>query len=803
VDGAANDRLGWSVSISGDSVVCGAPAKTVGGNTGQGAAYVFVRTGTSWVQQARFTAPDGAANDWFGTSVSLSGDAAVVGADRKAVGGHSYQGAAYAFARSGTSWSTAVGLTAPDGAAMDQLGCSVSVSGDTAIIGALGKTVGGHGGQGAVYFFVRNGASWPLQAEVTASDGAANDGFGASVSVSGDTAVVGAPQKAVGGYAGQGAAYVLVRSGTSWAQQALLTSSAMDGAASDDFGGSVSISVSGEVAVVGAPNKLVGGNPGQGAAYEFVRSGTTWSPQAELFALDGAAFDGYGNAVSVSGNTAAVGAHFKAVGMNNHQGMAYLFVVGKEDGDACASDSECLHGHCVDLVCCATDCAGLCQACAAALKAGGPDGVCGYALASSDPHDECTADPVATCLLDGNCDGNGACARYAAGTECVAGSCLSLTTGNLAHLCDGIGTCVEHGVATCQVGYACNAGACQTTCTSGSDCASGYRCDAGGHCVALFVDGVACAQGLQCQSGFCADQVCCNSPCGNGNPDDCQACSGAAGGTVDGTCSPSTGNACSDGNACTRTDTCQAGACTGANPVVCPAPDQCHSAGSCDPATGACSNPAKGDGATCSDSNACTLVDTCTGGACMGSSPVTCAAQDECHTAGTCDAATGACSNPAKGDGSPCSGGACQAGTCVQAGPDAGTAGVDAAVVTPGDGAIETFDATVAGFDATGGIPDTTVVESDAAVAAGDASTGLADATAAGSDAGAASADAATSIHADTGGGGAASTGCGCATTGSGSAATSPLGLGLLVLLLRRRQGPGDRRRTPGRLRVE
>jgi cysteine-rich repeat protein len=125
---------------------------------------------------------------------------------------------------------------------------------------------------------------------------------------------------------------------------------------------------------------------------------------------------------------------------------------------------------------------------------------------------------------------------------------------------------------------------------------------------------------------------------------------------VAGTCNPASGacstpaaaygSACSDGNACTQTDTCQAGLCTGANPVVCTASDQCHVAGTCNPASGACSNPAAANGTTCSDGNACTQTDTCQAGLCTGANPVVCTASDQCHLAGTCDPTSGACSNP-------------------------------------------------------------------------------------------------------------------------------------------------------------
>jgi len=131
------------------------------------------------------------------------------------------------------------------------------------------------------------------------------------------------------------------------------------------------------------------------------------------------------------------------------------------------------------------------------------------------------------------------------------------------------------------------------------------------------------------------------------------------------------GTVCNDGNACTQVDTCQGGVCVGGSPVVCTALDQCHAVGTCSPSTGLCTNPNKPDGAACNDGNACTLVDACQGGACAGGSPVVCAA-DQCHDAGTCNVATGACTRPNKTNGTPCNDGnactqvdACQVGACV------------------------------------------------------------------------------------------------------------------------------------------
>ena len=196
-DGFVGDQFGWSVSVSGDTAVIGAVSK----NNAQGAAYVLVRSGGAWTQQQELTAFDGAADDYFGFSASVSGDTAVIGAWNKTINSQSGQGAAYVFVRSGGVWTRQQELTASDGAWDDAFGYSVSVSGDTAVIGAPGN--------GAAYVFVRSGGTWSKQQELTASDETAGDYFGYSVSVSGGTALIGASAKNTN----QGAAYVFVQSG--------------------------------------------------------------------------------------------------------------------------------------------------------------------------------------------------------------------------------------------------------------------------------------------------------------------------------------------------------------------------------------------------------------------------------------------------------------------------------------------------------------------------------------------------------------------------------------------------------------
>jgi hypothetical protein len=149
-DVAAKDRFGRSVSISGDTAIVGAVYDDdAGGNSG--ATYIFVRSGTSWTQQTKLTASDTTVGDWFGCSVAISGEVAIVGAWRDDDAGDA-SGSAYIFVRSGTSWTQQSKLIASNTAAYDNFGVSVAISGDTAIIGAFVVDF--------AYIFVRNGTSW-------------------------------------------------------------------------------------------------------------------------------------------------------------------------------------------------------------------------------------------------------------------------------------------------------------------------------------------------------------------------------------------------------------------------------------------------------------------------------------------------------------------------------------------------------------------------------------------------------------------------------------------------------------------
>jgi hypothetical protein len=243
-DAAVGDNFGASVAISGDYAIVGAHGNEDAGNN-TGSAYVFNRSGSAWSQQAKLTASDAAADDEFGRSVGISGDYAIVGGRGNDDAG-SASGSAYVFNRSGTAWSEQAKLTASDAALADYFGHSVGISGDYAIVGAYADDDAGSL-SGSAYVFNRSGTAWSEQAKLTASDAALGDFFGRSVDISGDDAIVGAERNGdAGNYSGS--AYVFNRSGTAWSEQAKLTAS--DAAAWDYFGSSVGIS--GDYAIVGA-----------------------------------------------------------------------------------------------------------------------------------------------------------------------------------------------------------------------------------------------------------------------------------------------------------------------------------------------------------------------------------------------------------------------------------------------------------------------------------------------------------------------------------------------------------------------
>ncbi len=321
-DGAANFSFGWSVSISGETLVVGAIGANVTGSS-KGAAYVFVRNGTTWSEQQKLIALDGATGDEFGTSAAISGETIVVGSYRATIGANLRQGTAYVYVRTGTNWSQQQKLIASDGATNDFFGQTLAISGDVIVIGAMWARIGANLFQGAAYVFSRSGTTWTQQQKLTASDGMAFENFGNSVAISGQTIVVGSKSNNINTNLPGGSAYVFVWTGTIWAEQQELM--ALDGRIDDFFG--TSVAISGDTVVVGEPGLYTGEDLRYGSAYVFVRTGTTWRQQYKTIGLDPSPGANFASSVAVSGTTILAGApNDSALGPFSH-GAVYVFEV--------------------------------------------------------------------------------------------------------------------------------------------------------------------------------------------------------------------------------------------------------------------------------------------------------------------------------------------------------------------------------------------------------------------------------------------------------------------------------------------
>lgn len=329
-DGAAGDEFGYSVSISGDTIIVG----SLRGNApalNSGAAYVFVRSGTTWTQQQKLTASDGAADDEFGNAVTISGDTIAVGAhsaDQPNGGGHA--GAVYIFNRSGTVWTQAQKLI-PTGTVLfgDFLGESVAISGDTLVAGASGDDEPASDA-GTVYVYTRSGGTWTGQQKLTRIDGTTGDALGSSLAIDGNTIVASAlGDTPIVSQPNRGSVFVFVNSGAGWNQQQQLTAS--DAAASDYFGWSVA--VQNDTIIIGARHDDTTSGADAGSAYIFTRSsGATWTEKQKLAAGDASAGDRFGTSVSLDNDgTLVVGAPEKNLpaGQGNGAGAVYVFAPAK------------------------------------------------------------------------------------------------------------------------------------------------------------------------------------------------------------------------------------------------------------------------------------------------------------------------------------------------------------------------------------------------------------------------------------------------------------------------------------------
>ena len=316
----ATDGLSYSVAISGATAVVGGCVMGSPAGNGPGAALLFAEPGNG-LPMSELTASDGQPGDQFGLSVAISGNTVVVGAPFATVDGNAQQGAAYVFVEPSSGWPAAMTetakLTAFDGAAGDRFGLYLGISGDTVVVGAQLATVGANAQQGAAYVFVKPSSGWSgtmtQTAKLIASDGAAGDNLGDSVGISGNTVVLGAQYAKIDGNATEGAAYVFVEPSSGWSgtMTPTATLTASDGAANDQFGYGA-VAFDNDTVLVGAPLVTIDGNAQEGAVYAFVEPFAGWSgtmtQTAKLTASNGAADQQYGFSVAISGTTEVIGA---------------------------------------------------------------------------------------------------------------------------------------------------------------------------------------------------------------------------------------------------------------------------------------------------------------------------------------------------------------------------------------------------------------------------------------------------------------------------------------------------------------
>ncbi len=307
-DGNINNNFGQGVAIRGDVAVVGAPIK----DNYLGAAYVYLRSGNNWIEHQRLPAGDLTTPSYFGNSVAIDGDTIVVGAY-----GNGTSGAVYVYVRSGNNWTLQQKLTPSDSPSRALFGRTIGISGNTIIAGAADAD----NLKGAAYIFVRSGTTWTQQQKIFTTEANTNR-FGDSVAISGETVAIGEsgdfnPQLGV-----LGAAYIFVRSGTTWIQQQKLFAS--DGQGGDYFGSSIAIE--GDKVVVGSQSNTSVPIEKKGAAYVFVRSGTSWTQSQKLIANDGQSSDHFSSALAINGGKLVIGAWADApLNNSNRYGSVYIF----------------------------------------------------------------------------------------------------------------------------------------------------------------------------------------------------------------------------------------------------------------------------------------------------------------------------------------------------------------------------------------------------------------------------------------------------------------------------------------------
>ena len=315
-----DDEFGKVIALSGDTLVVGMPRYSKISND-HGTVFVYTRSGDKWIRQSDVNADDTEENDRFGNAVDFDGKSLIVGAySANAPKGDS--GAAYVFARQGNSWTQQAKLIADDGDSFDWFGSSVAINGDLAVVGAIredGKGI--NSDSGAVYVFRRSGGSWRQEAKVIGLSTREKHNFGHTVKTNGEIFAVGVPK---GGSAGNGAVYFFHYADNIWRQNG----AALTTRSGNNFG--ESIALENRTIIVGSPgddNSVIDEDDERGstgAAYIYRKRGDRWESIAKLLPHDAIEGDDFGDAVAINGNTVVVGSPDNSAG-GPESGAAYIY----------------------------------------------------------------------------------------------------------------------------------------------------------------------------------------------------------------------------------------------------------------------------------------------------------------------------------------------------------------------------------------------------------------------------------------------------------------------------------------------
>lgn len=334
-DGAAFSEFGWSIALHGDTAVIGAINARIGSNNSQGAAYVFTRGGDGrWSETQKLFASDGIAVDWFGNAVAVSDDTIVVAAYGAHYNDQAMRGALYVFTPVDGVWTQTQQLAASDGTVGNQLGYAIALDGSSLLASAPGAGIGDNYAIGAVYAYSRTDGVWSETQKILADDGQQSDQLGTALALDGDTALIGAMWY----HGGTGATYVFNRSGGAWHQAQRLGTA--DGAPhglagiglpeTDNFG--MSVALQGDTALIGASNVTIDGAQGQGAAYQFTRSGAAFVAAHTFTATAGILPPFFGNAIAFDGGNVVAGAFGYTPDWDHYQQGAVYFYTRTASG---------------------------------------------------------------------------------------------------------------------------------------------------------------------------------------------------------------------------------------------------------------------------------------------------------------------------------------------------------------------------------------------------------------------------------------------------------------------------------------